>query len=293
MAAAGKQIGSTFLTGAGLGVGGVGLYHALKYLRNKRKQMTAQPSLAETALDISLPAPAAKTAGALLENLTTGAHQVAGRVGEIASNSLTPAWSWLDSVTGGKKNPAFAPLTNTERANITTATIGAGGLGALGAGYLLNSALKGTTQKKQRDDVAAARDQYFKELVGQNEKISADLDALYDKRAEWSDYIPTVAGTLGAAGRSIYGLGDWLSGGALNSMSEGAQTAVGVASLGAGLYGAKHMYDRTMAASRAKTLAAAAAARRRMQMANTPWVDPTDLAKIKDLAAAGQSAQSG
>lgn len=327
---AGRQVLNTFLLGAGTGVGGVGLYHMLRNLKERQKQLTRKPSLSETALDVNLPAVPIKQAldaasvalplggagaGALLgaalsKKKNRLRNAIAGgalggtaglgaavinnpaplqkQVGQIAANSITPAWSWLF---GAKKS---GPFTTTENSNVHTATVAAGGLGALAGGHALNALLKNEDEKKQRDDVASSRDAYFNELLGGNEKLSEALDKLYEKHAKLSDYVPNIGGFIGNVGSGIYDVVDAATGRNLSGLSELAQTGVGLGSLAAAGLGAKHMYDKTMAKSHAKNLAAAAAARKRMQMSATPWVDPTDLAKIKDLAAAGQpSPQAG
>lgn len=60
--------------------------------------------------------------------------------------------------------------------------------------------------------------------------------------------------------------------------------------LGAGAIGAKYMYDQTKARSEARNLQRAAAARRRMQGLDSPWVDPKELAEVKRMAGADNPA---
>lgn len=168
----------------------------------------------------------------------------------------------------------------------TMANIGGGALGlAAGKGlYDLATAPQAEAAKKkeQYNSVQKARQQYFDELLGPADKdkkekkasVDAFLDdayALYtEKGAAWSD-IPKAVHTFVTAP-------DWL----MKLYSLGiAGTTVGGAVLGG-----KYMYDKTTAASKAKNMAKALAARERMRNALPVWVDPQELAQVKDTAKA-------
>ena len=196
-------------------------------------------------------------AGALLSSPT-----VQGAIGKSLQNIEIPGVGSLLGFGGGDRNDATNQLTNNQKSVLNIAEILAAGGGA----YLGNSAVNALTEKndeeKRLDEVASARDEYFKQLLGQDTKTAVDaaLDQAYEhyEKHALTEWIPYVGETL--------------------------TTAKGLAGVGAAGLAAKYMYDKTKAKSDAKLIGAARAARQRMQMAESPWVNPVELAQIKELA---------
>jgi hypothetical protein len=171
----------------------------------------------------------------------------------------------------------------------TMAGVGGGALGLAGgkALYDLSAApyLDAQKKKEQYGEVDSARKKYFDALLhdeGDDKKkekkssVNDLLDAAYTeysvKNAGWLDVINPMT-YLGAPGKALdlYSLG------------------VAGATTGGALLGGKYMYDKTMAASQAKNMAKALAARERMKNVAPVWVDPKELALVADAAQAKET----
>jgi hypothetical protein len=93
-------------------------------------------------------------------------------------------------------------------------------------------------------------------LTGTNKRAAA-LDAAFEKRAN----VPVLSDVLNAMG-----------------------TIGTVGALAGGTISGKVMYDATMARSRGKNLAKMLRAKARMSNLPAMWVDPEELARIKQIA---------
>lgn len=316
----GSKILNTFLGATGIGAGGVGLHYLLKKLRKKKEEVLAKPSLEETAFDVTLPG-LPKQAGidpttALLPLGGAGVGALIGAIrakpGKRLQHALGGAGLGGAAGLGAAvlRNPTiqkdvghlaartgdYIPGLGTvfgaavdknprtpgprERANTTLAALLAGAGGLYLGGKATQALVDDNVQAKNRDEVASARDEYFKSLLNDNEKTSTALDNLYEVTTKQSSIVGSIARGIGNTGYNVMNAAAL---GGLDQLSEMARTGVGIASLGAAGLGAKYMYDKTTGNSRAKLLAAAAQARRRMQAVNTPWVDPVELAHVKHL----------
>jgi len=168
---------------------------------------------------------------------------------------------------------------------------GGAGLGVLGGKTLYDMAAEpyaeAEKKKEQYDNVESARRQYFDELLKDDDKDSKKekkssvtdmLDQAYDvyteKKADWSDYLRYVDPSRLPILKSIF-----------HDLPNMYGVAAAGATLGGGLIGGKYMYDKTMAASSAKNLAKALAAKDRMKDTMPVWIDPQELAQVKDVAA--------
>jgi hypothetical protein len=172
----------------------------------------------------------------------------------------------------------------------------AGSAGVYGGAKAVDSLMGDDKKEKQVDDVQSARDDYFKTLLNESdddeekkafhsvldefyagyEEKAADGDMmsyLRDQMNYWSppnpQYGPFDKGPIGNTAQNIMTAPALLSGAAL---------------LGGGALGAKYMYDKTRESSKAKLLQAAQEAKERLRGLDTPWIDPTELASIKELA---------
>jgi len=200
----------------------------------------------------------------------------------------------------------YTAPTSTYRAFAYLAPIVGGAAGAYGGGQAVNALMKDDKSHEQKNHVQSSRDEYFKTLLNEDENaddkkdkektaFSAALDAhyaAYEKAAEGGGIYDRIAGGLQSAAHYLsppnkaeYGPFD--GGGLENTWRElGAwpQIIAGASALGGGAIGAKYMYDKTKATSQAKLLNAARQARERMRGLDTPWVDPVELASIKEIS---------
>lgn len=175
------------------------------------------------------------------------------------------------------------------------ANIAAGGAGVLGGKALYDISagpqLEVEKKKKQYNNVNSSRKEYFDALL-QDDKNKPDngdkeaalddmLDAAYAAYAEKKSYLdPTkwvgIKQLIALAGAGPAAIN------ALSSMYSHA----GVAALaGGGVLGGKYMYDKTMSASNAKNTAKALAAKNRMKDSLPVFIDPQEVAKVKNIAA--------
>lgn len=198
---------------------------------------------------------------------------------------------------GGK--PSLTRPTGTYIAAENLGTIGAGGLGVLAGGAAVDSILRRDESEKNKDRVQGARDEYFKTLLGdenEDEKedkektaFSKNLDAIYEKAsAAQGDYLGRAGEYLSSFLHGNPEKGPYDSNSLVNawrSLSGAGQTMAGLTALGTGALGAKYMYDKTRENSKAKLLNAARQARLRLAGFDSPWVDPVELAQVKERVA--------
>lgn len=314
----GKAILNSLVMGTGLGASATGMYYLAKKLRKRldeqlEKNKPDAPDYADIPLAVpNLPAPQQKKlafdaytvatplvtggasailAAALSDKknkkrnaLLAGLGGAAGGaalntkpVHEAIAKSLPTGWFPYLNFSGqdGGQNYAYGGWR-------TIANVGGGALG-VGAGkalYDIATAPYEDAEKKKENynNVQKARQQYFDELLAgdatKKEKqafTSEILDAAYaiysEKKAAWYDLITLPFRAPHELGK-LYSLG------------------IAGATAGAGLIGGKYMYDKTTAASKAKNLAKAIAARERMKNSLPVWVDPQELAQVKDTARA-------
>lgn len=175
----------------------------------------------------------------------------------------------------------------------------AGGLGLAAAGaYGGHKAVQSLTEsdknEKNKNQVQSARDEYFNALLNDdNEKEKKAADAAFD--VLYAAY--NEKRSAGEPNQAMFENYFWPENGergpwhgplssAWNNLSGTAQLG-GLAALAAGGgLGAHYMYNKTKSQSQARALARAAAARERMKGLDAPWVDPQELAGIKNLASA-------
>lgn len=185
------------------------------------------------------------------------------------------------------------------------------GLGALAGKTLYDISaapyVEAEKKKEQYGAVESARQKYFNELLhdgddsdDKKEKRSAideTLDAVYDacaeKEAGIMDVIRSGADTIFTKGTynplAYLTLPFRAAGTGLDMYN----TAFAAATLGGGLLGSKYMYDKTRSESSAKNMAKAIAAKERMKQTLPVWVDPQELAQVKDVAKAKEQTDEG
>lgn len=225
--------------------------------------------------------------GHYLNNNPAG-RQVAEAVGGAVPSGI-PLPSMSGETAPTPKNPIYGAAVNLGVPLLA-------GAGIYGGAKGVNALMKDEDEGKNVDTVQSARDEYFKTLLGRDgEKtaMSAALDdvyAEYEKRSvnEWSHAMnrlgdlfrntfvnnpeagPHSSGTAGDVTKKL--------------LMEYPLTIAGGSMLTGGLLGAHHMYNKTRDASKTKMLNMARRARERARGLDSPWVDPVELAQVKDLA---------
>jgi len=308
----GGQLADTFLTGAGLGVGGMGLWHAIKGMQEKRKRERAARTdfhaVANTPPPLSAISPKQANLhpafavtggaglGALIGAINAGkGKRFDGALGGAALGSGIGLAGHTLLSEGGRQaigkamgaTPDGSILSHESvmsRAgnNLALPLAGVGGA-ALGAGFV-NSFAKEDKTDENLDRVQKSRNDYFRELLGEGTERTA-CDAAFEKfyamyKTAANSWTELITNTLFNPGDSAQSVAAWVP------------TVMGASALTGGAFGAKHMYDKTRASSQAKLYAAAQKTRDRLRGLDTPWVDPVELATIKDLTSRGGMAHS-
>lgn len=322
----GKQIMNNLVLGTGIGASATGLYYLAKKLRKRFEEQLERnkpisPDYQDVALEVpTLPAPAQKKLA--FDAYTVATPLAGGAAGAILAAALSDKKTKLrNALLGGVAGAGAGAALNTKPVHEaiakslpthwfpylnmggssgrshayggwkTIAGIGGGAAGLAGgkALYDISAApyIEAEKKKEQYGEVESARKKYFDELLkddsddGKKNKekkssVTDLLDVAYsnyaEKKASWLDVINPMT-YLGAPGKvlDLYSLG------------------IAGASTGGALLGGKYMYDKTMAASKAKNMAKALAAKDRMKNTAPVWVDPRELAAVTDAAKAKET----
>lgn len=259
----GRPIVDNALLGLGLGLGGTALYrlaHGLtKVDPNKlvpqmgisgaaNQRLNLKKKKKQRQRDPDSPLFKYKTASNLYDGISKF-------VGSIHPKSLIP----FDVLRDGSQ----APTMNAEQAtwhNILRYGSLLGG-GALGV-KAVNSIANRTRKQNAKDDVEAARKEYFDALAG---KTAAELDQAY---AHWQE----------KTSNPNRGWAEYLSN---NALGDTVYTPALIAALGTGLLGGTYMYGKTKDYSRAQNLQRASRARARLaELHKVPHVNPRQLAAL-------------
>ena len=151
----------------------------------------------------------------------------------------------------------------------------AGGLAGLyGGNQLVNSIMENKQTTDAEDEVEDAKKYYYDVLTGANKRAAA-LDTAYEAYAgEKKAFLPPGAwDTLNTVGMGVP-----------NELARAYSTTALLSMLAAGGVGAKYMYDRARDRSKSQNLAKARAHIARMSGTPSVWVDPSELAQVKQLA---------
>lgn len=206
---------------------------------------------------------------------------------------------------GGTVPDALLPVTKpifgdtwvrggaTQRAWRAAANIGGASAGILGGKALYDLAVQPEIDKQKEKrlhgGVESARKEYFDALLQKdedNEKKSSVvdqfLDAGYAAYEEKTGGLSDIgSGLYNTAGSVMKTVGDVAT---LRGLRDLAALTTVAATVGGGALGAKYMYDKTTNAAKAKNMAKALAARERMQHMPPVWIDPRELADIKQVS---------
>jgi hypothetical protein len=177
--------------------------------------------------------------------------------------------------------------------------VGGAGLGVAGGKALYDMSvapqLEAEKKKEQYNNVEDARKQYFNELLQDdksdkkkekkasvNEFLDEAYNAYAEKKAAWTDYIPSANPTKWPVLKTFF-----------HDLPTLYATLGVAATLGGGAIGGKYMYDKTRSESAAKNMAKALAAKERMKNTLPVWIDPQELAQVKDVAKAKEPTAEG
>lgn len=180
-----------------------------------------------------------------------------------------------------------------QRAMYNLALPVAGGVGVYGGAKAVNSLLQNDNEEENKDKVQRSRDDYFKTLLNTEEEktaFSEELDRIYEKYASdsWRNWFketfwhdpnrgPWSQGTVGDSGQFLMSIPPWL---------------MGASALAGATGGAAYMYDKTKQRSQARRYSLAQKARERLRGLDAPFVDPVELAQIKQLTAQNGSSNN-
>jgi hypothetical protein len=263
----GENILSALGMGAGVGAGGMALYHLLRGLKSRgAKEKRYQNYGSDTPIVAQQ-----KVGNDILGTIVNEVGAIPGKI----TNSLPES---LKSVFQSVAPPAKADPNMLSGALATALTAGAGLGGLYGGGKLVNSLMEAKQKRDAKDDVEEARQRYYAILSGADkaaESLNAAYDRLQNKQADALDSIQSGLSTVGTA--------------VFDTLPRGLTTTGLLASLAAGGLGAKFMYDRTAERTRGENAARAQASRARMKPLPTMWIDPEQLARAKQLAEQGNN----
>lgn len=240
---------------------------------------------------------------------------------EYAANNM-PKTMFPKWMTGGGSDIESETSGQQAWRNVINATLPAAG--AAGGLALIDSTARQNENEQNLQKVEQARREYFEALTGKEppkakkedddkaekkSNLDAALDKLYGVYVEkkssfnkaakdeptFSNYFENILSSK--PGRTwpqwLYDATWEPSDRAIKDTNSLMKTLMLTGGLGAGAIGAKYMYDQTRARSNARNLQLAQAARKRMQGLDTPWVDPQELADVKNIAANGAAPERG
>lgn len=317
----GKALLNNLVLGTGVGASATGLYYLAKKLRKKfdeqlEKAKPPAPDYADAALEVpNLTAPEQKKLA--FDAYTVGTPLATGAAGAILAAALSDKKKKLrNALLGGGAGALVGAGLNTSpaqkfvgkwgfptnmipgmgdhageswmREGFKNVMIPAGaGLGVLGGKtlYDISTAPYAEAEKKkeQYDSVESARQKYFNELLHEDDKSPAKKE----KRSTVTDTLDAAYAVYADKTAAWY---DWIN---PKNLLEANNTLYAAAMLGGGVLGGKYMYDKTRSESAAKNMAKALAAKERMKTNLPVWVDPQELAQVKDVAKAKEPTDEG
>jgi hypothetical protein len=229
-----------------------------------------------------------------------GAGLASGGLAEFVGKSIPDEVS--DVIPFGRFFPSekYTAKSPVYQASAYLLPIAAGSAGVYGGARAVDSLMGDDKKEKQVDEVQSARDSYFKTLLNEPEENDEEkksfhdtLDSFYEKYEEkiaandWGGWLQEQANYWSNPFQPNPQAGPFDKGPAGNTVQNiltAPALLSGAALLGGGALGAKYMYDKTRESSKAKLLQAAQEAKERLRGLDTPWIDPTELASIKELA---------
>ena len=257
---------NALMLGGGAGAGATALFHLARGLKMPGKKEKKYRNMASGAPQIvgektSNDQPSA--AAALMQALGSVPDQLSQKI-HSATGGILGA--------GGGAGPVGGALT-------TTMQLGLGGAGLVGGKKLVDAIMARKQKADAASDVDDAR-QYYQSVLSGTHKQAAALDEAF-ARFEEKQANDAANGVLGAVGGAINGVGHVVS----DTIPRYATTMALLSALAGAGVGGTFMYDRTAEKTRGTNLAKAQASRARMSALPNVWVDPEELARVKQLAA--------
>ena len=265
----GRMLVNTMGTGLALGAGAVGIHHILKQLRERmrRKPRADENIYAPVYSDL----PPVKQANNIYESVleTIGKTFMPKKI-----PTIVPGGS-------GKTEPMSAMHWAGRAILPATAGAAGAGIGALSLQKLIQSRREAARSRGAAESVSSARKAYFDALLGnepeENEKQSSA--ALNKKLGDLFHHTKMAEPGARAWYNPMRLFGDYIY-----EPGVGLPLALCMGSMGiGGLYGGVLAYKRRKAESQRKANAAAEEARTRLRGISPPWIDPKELAALKQL----------
>ena len=251
--------------GLGAGAGGMALYHIVRGLRSSGKKERKYQNMATGTPMVADDKFASFDINALTDSVTKGI----GSVPQFLSDGIYGAPSAGLGAAGAAHTTPRDP--EAIRGGIASALAIALGLtGAMGGGAAVNSIMKHKQKADSHDDVEDARQYYHSVLTGTDKRASA-LDRAFERHRE-----KTALGVADAL--------SWAADTGHEVLRSGTHASV-LAALAAAGVGGKYVYDTTLERTQGENLAKAQASRARMRGLPKVWIDPEQLAQVKQLAA--------
>jgi hypothetical protein len=265
----GRMLLNTLGGGLALGAGAVGIHQLLKQLRSRmRRKPPAEENIYQSVYS-SMPTKQA-------DGKTTY-EDVLAAIGRTFMPKQFPSIS----APGEGGTEAVSPMHWAARTIIPAATGVAGaGLGAMAVKNIVSSRQDAARNRDAAQSVAAARKHYFDALLN-NEEADDEKKATVDEKL--TELYKQTKQAEETGQRSWYNpmryIGDYLY-----EPGVGLPIALGMGSLGVGgLYGGVLAYKRRKAESQRKANATAEEARARLRGISPPWIDPQELAALKQV----------
>lgn len=246
--------------GLAAGAGATALYHILKSMRAPKKKEKKYDEMNSGAPVVAKMAGEKKAEGGLDELL-----------GGLLPREGVPGFSAMFGGEGGEPGMESEPLPqdpHTFRPSwAALGALGAGAAGLYGGSKAVNAVVKARKKRDAEDEIEEARQAYYAALFGTDKKATA-LDSAFEK---WQE----------KKANPIAGMGTFLG----ETVPQNLHLGTVLAMLASGGVAGKMMYDWQKDRNKGDNLAKAQASKARMKGLPTMWVDPDELAQVKQLAA--------
>lgn len=259
----GKELVQSALGGLGLGTGAAGLYYLLNGLRTAELPVPSNQAVGVLpGAKMKKVKKPSRASASPINAYKTAADQAKPsflmQAYEAIGNRLPKKYPFISNLVGAGETTG---AKDTWRRLANWSLAGLGGYAGLSA---VNRLADKQRHDDSKDDVEAARQEYFDALTG---KSSAHLDAAFAELQKTADDPNGIFARL--AGLVDKSFGDYVA------------TPAMATALGTGLIGGTYMYNQTKARARAENLRRAAAARARLAgIQKTPYIDPVELAAL-------------
>jgi hypothetical protein len=262
-----STFGRNALLAGGLGLGAVGTYYLLnKLMQSRRKKQRASqfqgmygPPKFASAADVlqTIQNSVGNAKNYALDTLGSGADKLQKHVEGGVQQWLEPS---PDGFVSGALDKAMG--------------VGGVAAGLGGAGLLWRQLTKHQRRQAEKENIEDARAEYLAALTGEK---SAALDAAYEKYATLADVMNNISDGVKSVGR-----------GAATAAEDYTAAQLLAAAAGVGI-GGTYMYNKTRNNSLSANALKAQALKARMRSLPGTWIDPAELAKVKQMSMANNA----